>query len=158
MANPRIPDDPYISPNNPNRSVDAAYRTNLGDDELSRASRIDNQLQMDPELAEGPASGGRVAIFAVAIAVVLGAVFFGLNHSTIDRPGTSSTAQNAQPSSSPPAAPPGMRDVTPRANTEPGVTTGAAPAQPQKPPAAAPTGADLNRSGNPPATTPPNTK
>lgn len=152
MANPRIPDDPY-------RSTDAAYRSNLADDELRRTTSLDNELQMDPELAEGPASGGRVAIFAVAIAVVLGAVFFGLNHSTIDRPGTSSTAQNVQPSSSPPAAPAGMRDVTPRApNTDPGVTTGAAPAQPQKPPAAAPSGPDLNRSGNPPASIPPNTK
>ena len=33
---------------------------------------LDNQLQPDPELAEGPASNGRIAIFAVAIAVVLG--------------------------------------------------------------------------------------
>jgi hypothetical protein len=64
-------------------------------------------------------------MFAVAIAVVLGAVFYGLNSSTINNPGTSSTAQNTP--SMPPAAPAGMRDVTPRANTDQGITTGAAP-------------------------------
>src|SRR5258705_13977316 len=34
--------------------------------------RRDNELQADPQLAEGPASGTRVAIYAIAIAVVLG--------------------------------------------------------------------------------------
>jgi hypothetical protein len=66
--------------------------------------------------------------------VVLGAGFYGLNNSTINQAGTTppaATAQNTQ--SSPPAAPPGMRDVTPRPNTELGVTTGAAPARPQTP-------------------------
>ncbi|MGH9695466.1 MAG: hypothetical protein ACRD5Z_15050, partial [Bryobacteraceae bacterium] len=61
----------------------------------------------------------------------------GLNNSSVDHAGTSSTAQNTQ-SSSPPPAPPGMRDVTPRGNTDKGVTTGAAPAQPQTPPSPAP--------------------
>jgi hypothetical protein len=137
------------NPNQPFQSADDPYRTNASDDELRRASRLDNDLQMDPELAEGPAGGGRIAIFAVAIAVVLGAVFYGLNNSTVDHAGTASTAQNTQ--TSPPAAPPGMRDVTPRANnTEPGTTTGAAPARPQNPPSSAPTGQDMNRSGNPP--------
>jgi hypothetical protein len=131
------------------------YRANA-DDEYRRQARIDNELQVDPELAEGPASGGRVAMFAVAIALVLGAVFYGLNSSTINQAGTATTAQNG-PQTSPPAAPPGMRDVTPRANTEPGVTTGAAPSTPAQPPAMAPTGQDVNRSGNPPAdTTTPN--
>ena len=141
MAYERNPDDPYRSPDDP-------YRTTRADGELRRAQRMDNELQMDPELAEGPASGGKIAMFAIAVALVLGAVFYGLNNSTINQPGTSSTAQNTP--SSPPAAPPGMRDVTPRANTEQGVTTGAAPAKPQTPPSSAPTGADVNRSGNPP--------
>jgi len=129
MANERNPNDPYRS--NP---ADDPYRTNR-DDELRRAARLDNELQMDPELAEGPASGGRIAMFAVAIAVVLGAVFYGLNNSSVNHAGTASTAQNTT-QSSPPAAPPGMRDVTPRANTSPGITTGAAPARPETPPAA----------------------
>ena len=149
MAYERNPNDPYRSPDDP-------YRTNVADDELRRAQRLDNELQMDPELAEGPASSGRIAMVAVAVAVVLGVVFFGLNHSTINEAGTSPTSSSAQNTpSSPPAAPPGMRDVTPRANTDQGVSTGAAPARPQTPPASAPTGADVNRSGNPPSGTAP---
>lgn len=127
------------------------YRPNLADDELRRQARLDSELQPDPELSQGPASSSKVAMFAVAIAVVLGAVFYGLNNSTVNQAGTSSTAQNtAQTQPSPPPAPPGMRDVTPRANTEPGMTTGAAPARPQTVPVTAPTGADMNKSANPP--------
>jgi len=150
MAYERIPNDPYRS-----KLADEAGSSAP----LDSASRLDNELQPDPELAEGPASGGRVAMFAVAIAVVLGVVFYGLNSTSINQAGTSSTAQNATPTTAqnaaptmPPAAPPGMRDVTPRANTDQGVTTGAAPSNPQAPASAAPTGTELNRSGNPPAT------
>src|ERR1700722_17973046 len=139
MANERIPNDPY----RPTLTGD-----DLRSDDLSNPARLDNELQPDPELAEGPASGGRVAMFAIAIAVVLGVVFYGLNSSSINQAGTSSTAQNApataQNNTHPPAAPPGMRDVTPRTNTEQGVTTGAAPARPQAPPSSAPTGQDAN--------------
>ena len=142
MAIERNPNDPYRSPNDP-------YRANLADDDIRRQTRLDNELQVDPELAEGPASGSKVAMFAIAIAVVLGAVFYGLNNSTINHAGTSSTAQNTT-QTPPPTAPPGMRDVTPpRANTDQGVTTGAAPVRPQMPPATAP--AAMNRPGNPPA-------
>jgi hypothetical protein len=133
MANPRNPnDDPY-------RSADDPYRSNPTDDEIKRQARLDSELQPDPELGEFPASGAKVAMFAIAIALVLGAVFYGMNNSSINQAGTSSTAQNAQnaPQTSPPAAPPGMRDVTPRANTGQGTTTGAAPARPQTPPAPA---------------------
>jgi hypothetical protein len=140
MAYERNPNDPY-------RASDP-YRTNLADDEYRRAARLDNELQPDPEFAEGPASGAKVAMFAVAIAVVLGALFYGLNNTSINQAGTSSTAQNTT-RTSPPAAPPGMRDVTPRPNAEPGMTTGAAPARPQTPPATAPT--EMNRPANPPA-------
>jgi hypothetical protein len=145
MAYDRNPNDPFIASSDP-------YRPAMSDDEARRQARLnslDNELQADPELAEGPASGGRVAVFAVAIALVLGAVFYGLNNSSINQAGTSPTAQTAQ--TSPPAATPGMRDVTPRANTEPGVTTGAAPATPVGPPASAPAGTDMNRTANPPA-------
>jgi len=127
------PDDPYRS--NPTES-------NLTDGEIRRQARLESELQADPELAEGPASGAKVAMFALAIAVVLGAVFYGLNNSSVNQAGTSpatSTAQNTE-RTSPPAAPTGMRDVTPRtgANTEPGMTTGAAPTRPQTAPAPAP--------------------
>jgi hypothetical protein len=162
MANERIPNDPYRStPSDPYGQLDNSRPVFAGDEmrNPSRldpdAARIDNELQPDPELAEGPATGGRVAMFAVAIALVLGAVFYGLNNTNINQastapaaaPATSTAQNNAQ---QPPPAPPGMRDVTPRNNSEPGVTTGAAPARPQNPPTSAPTGQDVNRSGNPP--------
>ena len=114
---------------------DDPYRSNLTDADIRRQARLDNELQPDPELAEGPASGTKVAMFALAIAVVLGAVFYGLNNTTVNQAGTTpptSTAQNTD-RTSPPTAPTGMRDVTPRPNTDPGTTTGAAPARPQAP-------------------------
>ena len=133
MANQPHPDDPY--------------RSNLTGDEIRRQARLDNELQADPELAQGPAGTGKVAMFAIAIAVVLGAVFYGLNNSSINQAGTTPTAATAQNSqSSPPTAPPGMRDVTPRANSGPGTTTGAAPARPQTPPSS-----DNPPAGNAPA-------
>jgi hypothetical protein len=125
MAQQPHPDDPYRSPL---------------DNDVRGPARLDNELQPDPELAEGPASGSRIAMLAIAIAVILGAVFYGLNSSSIHQAGTSSTAQNTA-QDSPPATPPGMRDVTPRSNMQPGVTTGAAPANPQGPPATATPGA-----------------
>ena len=125
MANERNPDDPY--------------RSNLADEPYRRAARLDNELQADPELAEGPASGAKVAMFAIAIAVVMGVVFYGLNNTSINQAGTTPPAQTAQTQpANPPAAPPGMRDVTPRSNDQPGMTTGAAPARPATPPADAP--------------------
>ena len=72
-------------------------------------------------------------MLAVAIAVILGAVFYGLNNTPVHQAGTSSTAQNTAPET-PIVAPPGMRDVTPRSNMQPGMTTGAAPANPKAPP------------------------
>ena len=124
MAYERNPNEPYRS--NP---ADAPYRAGSTGDEYRRAARLDDELQADPELSEGPATGGKVAMFAVAIALVLGAVFYGLNNTSINHAGTSSTAQNTAQSSAP-AAPPGMRDVTPRPNTSPGTTTGSAPSNP----------------------------
>jgi hypothetical protein len=134
MAYERNPNDPY----RPN--------IDLADDELQRM-RFNRELQADPELAEGPASGGKVAMFAIAIAVVLGAVFYGLNNSSMNPAGTGQTT--AQTQTAPPPAPPGMRDVTPRSNTEPGMTTGAAPARPQQPASSAPTGQEIDRSAKP---------
>src|SRR6266550_2943613 len=116
MANERNPDD--------------SYRRNPADDEYRWPPHLDNELQPDPELAEGPASGAKVAMFAVAIAIVLGAVFYGLNNTTINQAGTTPPSQTAQTQPANPAAPPGMRDVTPKSNNQPGMTTGAAPARP----------------------------
>src|ERR1700758_985785 len=91
-------------------------RTGLTDDEIRRQARLNslnNEIQPDPELTEGPASNAKVALFALAIAVVLGAVFYGLNNSSINQAGTTPASQTAQTQpANPPAAPPGMRDVT----------------------------------------------
>ena len=132
-----------FNPNDP-------YRANLSDDEIRRQARLnslDNEIQADPELGEGPASGAKIAMYAIAIAVVLGVVFYGLNNSTVNQAGTtppSETAQQTQPAN--PAGPSGMRDVTPRANTEPGTTTGAATTNRPTPPSSNPTGTEVDRS------------
>lgn len=133
------------------RNPNDLYERDLRDNDVRRAAQLDNELQPDPELAEGPASGGRIAMFAVAIAVVLGAVFYGLNNSSTNPAGTgqtatdttapaTSTAQNG-PDATKPSVAPGVRDVTPY-NAQPGTTTGAAPAKPApapaQPPAATP--------------------
>jgi hypothetical protein len=131
MANERIPDDLTRSP--------------LAGDELRDPTRLDDKLQPDPELAEGPASG-RIAIFAVGIAVVLGAIFYGLNSSSVQQAGTAPVAATAQNNTQPPPAPPGMRDVTPHANTAPGVTTGSAA---NRPPPPNPNPSDANQGANP---------
>lgn len=94
-----------------------------------RAEKFDNEHQADPELAEGPASGGRIALFAIALVAILGVVFYGLN--------TSSTSPNATPTAqTTPASPPANNTAqVPRAPA--GQTTGSAmrPAQPAAPPA-----------------------
>lgn len=117
MADDRFPNDPH--------------RPNLADDEFSRAARRDADLQADPELREGPASSGKIAMLAVAVALVLGAVFYGLNNSsTTNQASNAPASQTAQTQPANPTAPSGMRDVTPRSNTDAGVTTGAAPSRP----------------------------
>jgi len=103
--------------------------------------RRDNELQADPQFAEGPASGTKVALYAIAIAVVLGVVFYGLNNTTVDQAGTTSpskTAQQTQPAN--PAAPSG------KTNTEPGTTTGAATTNRPTPPSPNPAGTEVDRS------------
>lgn len=98
---------------------------NTVSDNLRRREALDNKLQADPELAEGPASGGRMALFAIAIIAILGVVFYGLNNS-------GSGVNTAQ---TPPAAIPTQQNAqtnTPNnPNANPGQTTGAAPAAPQ---------------------------
>ena len=133
MDNERLPNDPY--------------RTGMSDDNIRRPQRFDNDMQIDPELQEGPASSSRIALYAVGIAVVLGAVFYGLNNTSMKEAQTPPPAQTAQQS---PQSSPGVRDVTPRPSSQPGMTTGAAPSRPT-PPQAAPQGSEIDRSANPPA-------
>ncbi len=109
MAKERTPNDPY--------------RSGLSDD-VGRQTRPDDELRFDPEAPE-PISGSKVTLFAVAIALVFGAIFYGLNNTSIHQaetaPPPAQTAQQSQPQS-PQPAPPGTRP-----NTNPGVTTGQAP-------------------------------
>ena len=83
------------------------FRGDMTEDEIrhqARLNSLDNELQPDPELAEGPASGAKVAMFAIAIAVVLGAVFYGLNNTTVNQAGTTPPSQTAQTQPANPAA------------------------------------------------------
>jgi hypothetical protein len=149
MANPINPNDPY--------------RPNVADDEMTRRTARLDEIQPDPQLAQTPANGGRIAMAALGIAVILGAVFYGLNAGSMNpADGSKSATQssraiqdNAQTTprtstdnlaDSKPPVPPGVRDVTPH-NNQPGVTTGAAPSRPQ-PPANGPTGGDGNAKGD----------
>ena len=139
------------------------YRPEQASEELRRAASLDNEMQADPELVEGRASGGRVAMIAVAIALVLGVVFYGLNNSSMNPTTTTATTstkmapaanskstpsdQNVADQTKPPVAP-GVRDVTPY-NTQPGTTTGAAPARSKQPSSSS--GPTTNQAAPPPA-------
>jgi hypothetical protein len=127
MTNERIPNDPYRPGLDQNLDRDTMDRPIIGEEYRERPQRFDDELQIDPELSEGRASGGKIALFAICIALVLGAVFYGLNNSSINQASTAPPAQTAQTEPATPPSPPGMRDVTPKPNTQPGTTTGAAP-------------------------------
>ena len=109
IRNPNESGEPYRADDTPRasdpyRPIDPT-RPDIENDGLLRASRHDNELQVDPELAEGPASNGKIVIAAIAIAVLLGAVFYGLNNSTTHQNGTSTTAQKAAPATAQNTAP-----------------------------------------------------
>jgi cytoskeletal protein RodZ len=123
-------------------------------DDPRRPQQFGNKMQPEPHLAE-PASGSRVALYALGAAVLLGIVFYGLNQNSTTTTATSTapvtqsgtqkaptpTNNIADSNSNSPVAPPGVRDVTPRNNDAPAVTTGAA-TRPQS----APTGTEVDRS------------
>src|SRR5262245_42251487 len=116
MANERFPEDPF--------------RSGLSDDDFNRTSRYDRDLPpVDRDFDGGP-SGGKVALFAVGIALILGAVFYGLNNTSTHQATNPPPTQSAQSERAAPQAPSGI-------NKEPGTTTGSAPSQ-SAPPATAP--------------------
>jgi hypothetical protein len=127
MANPYFPEDPY--------------RSRFDEDEARRARELDTRLQVDPEMDEAPASNGRIALYALGIAVLLGAVFYALNNTSVQNAGTAPPIQTSQ---SQPAAP----GMAPRPNTAPGMTTGAAPSRPTAP-QSQPSGTDADRAKSP---------
>ncbi len=112
-------DDPFLP--SPSPSIE----------EMRRRDRMEGEFQVDPELAEGPASRTRVALYAVAILAVLGALFYGLNAANNSSQTASNTPTSAAPSSMAQSTPqPPVRNVTPGPNSSPGVTTGQAPSTP----------------------------
>lgn len=112
MAHRPNPNDPFITP--------------PPGDEYPRST---DPIPGDRYVDDGPVSGTRVALYAVAVLALVGALFYGM-----------STATNNDQASNPPpsnmaerpatAPPPAVRDVTPRQNTQPGTTTGSSPSQP----------------------------
>ncbi|MGC2777391.1 MAG: hypothetical protein WA418_17335 [Bradyrhizobium sp.] len=133
MANERLPNERY--PDGMNRP-DMADRPGMTGADLTgagftradyeRAARMDSQLQPDPELTEAPASTGRIAAYALGIAILLGAVFYGLNNMSMHNDQASTTPASQSASTTSGSAP----------NGSPGVTTGAAGDRTTPPPAA----------------------
>ena len=107
-------DDPFMPPPAPSA------------DEMRRQARLDSELQ-DADFRDAPVSSGRVALYAIAILAVLGALFYGLNVAN----NTSQTASG--PTASPPSTMAQTNPAAPRPNSSPGVTTGAAPTTPATP-------------------------
>jgi hypothetical protein len=105
--------------------------------DADREARLEREAQFDPELAEGPAGTGKMALFALAVALILGAVFYGLNNSSVHEASTAPPAQTAQTQ---PANP----------NSQPGMTTGSAANRPT-PPQSSATGSEIDRAANPTA-------
>lgn len=100
------------------------YKSDVTNDDTlrRRAARLDNELQPDPELAEGRAGNGRIVLFAIAIVAIIGVVFYGLNNPSITP--TTSTAQTTTTAPSTPVTPPA------------GQTTGSTATSPTSPPPA----------------------
>ena len=114
-------------PNDPTRP--------FSDSDFDREQRFNDPLRFDPETAGTSGDGAKIGLVAIALALLMGAVFYGVSHSNVNEAANTPASQAAQnqPGALPPA-PPGMRDVTPRRpNTDPGMTTGAAPSQPTLP-------------------------
>jgi hypothetical protein len=118
MANQNMPEDPY------------RFGRDIGDYDRPR---FDRDGPLDRDIDPGAPSGGKVTLFAIGIAIVLGAIFYAFNTTSLKNTPETTPTQRAQSEPISPRAPPGM-------------TTGTAPAQPSVPPATAP----ANMSRNPP--------
>lgn len=134
-------------------------RPGYDNEDQRSATRLDSELQADPELQEGPASGGRMLAYGAAALVILGVVFYGLNSGSNDATKTASqstpTTQDSAPkapaptnniadSNTKPPVAPGVRDVTPTKDSS-DVTTGSAPMRSQGT-QSAPTGTEVDSS------------
>ncbi len=102
---------------------------------------VENRLQVDPALSEGRVRNRSIAVVAIGIAVVLGAVFYALNNISVHDVGTPPPAQTARTQGAP--------GTSSRPNATPGTTTGTAPAHPTAPRSQA-TGSEVDRAAQPP--------
>lgn len=109
MAYRPNPNDPFITPP-------------PGDD----FPRADPRMPSDRFDDAGPISGTRVALYAVAVLALVGALFYGMSAANKDTASNTPASSMAQ---RPATTPPPVRDVTPRNNTQSGMTTGSAPSQ-----------------------------
>jgi hypothetical protein len=111
-----------------------AYRPNPNDPFITPPPGDDFPRSTDPLMPSdrfddaGPVSGTRVALYAVAVLALIGALFYGM--STATNTDTASNPSSNVAAQRPATPPPAVRDVTPRPNTAPGTTTGAAPSAP----------------------------
>ena len=98
------------------------YRAGLTDEEIRQQARInslDNEVPADPEMGERSRQWRQSSdVCGRHCAGDGGALFYGLNNTSVNQAGTTPPSQTAQTNPTSPSAPPGMRDVTPRANTE----------------------------------------
>jgi type IV secretory pathway VirB10-like protein len=112
-----------------------AYRPNPNDPFITPPPGDDFPRGTDPMMPSdryddaGPVSGTRVALYAVAVLALVGALFYGMSTATNDTASTTTPSSNVAQNPAAPT-PPAVRDVTPRPNAQPGMTTGSAPATP----------------------------
>jgi hypothetical protein len=132
---PKRPDDPFLA-SDPYRASGDPTLIDPTDGGRRPSSRLETDLQADPELAEGQTNGPKIALIALGIALLLGAVFYGLNNSSIHQNGSSiaqkpapATAQNTAPTPPAAASPPSPGGNSQGGNSKSGVTTGTAPSQ-----------------------------
>jgi hypothetical protein len=132
MARQQRPDAPY----EPDRLRDPTTTgPDLSANEMRARANLENEVQPDLPLREGPSSNTNIALIAVGIAIVLGIVFYGLNSSSVHQASTAPGQSTSQKSASTP----------PVTNSQPS-TTGNAPAKPQtnSPASTQPGGASTN--------------
>lgn len=112
-----------------------AYRPNPNDPFITPPPGDDHPRTTDPMMSPdrfedtGAISGTRVALYAVAVLALVGALFYGMSTSSHNDSASNPPASNMA-AQRPVTPPPAVRDVTPRPNSEPGTTTGAAPSTP----------------------------
>jgi len=132
MARQERPNTPY----EPDRLRDPTMNPDLSANEMRSRANLENEMQPDLPLREGPTRNTSIALIAVGIAVILGIVFYGLNSSSLHQASTAPGSATTQNSAS----------TTPSTNSQPSTTTGTAPAKPQtnSPASTQPGGASAN--------------